>query len=295
MRHLNYHFLSEFGIDQGDDSGRFNSLAEGFEGSFNDYWWGEICRLDDYLNSTFRPHEIFVSDHVPLAKLFVIWPEALPRFDDLCEACLDYLQTRHPDAAVIMAAPLGSPMPSGRMVLTTTDVWVEQDIAWWITNSAREQNISLPGFDQTSERLHGVNLERTLSWLADFDGERVNSEEFWRVIYSFRGLAPMTGDDHRLGRHIADRILQSCGKRKSAGPDPIHVSATLPNHRVIKIECALEACDRELVQRAVEVVHGIDDSWAVRFSTYEQLTLEDSYRGSLLVNRTGEFVIEAGV
>lgn len=293
MDSTNYHFLSEAGFDNGSKVGRFGRLPAAADGDFHQSWWDETCRFEEYINRTFRPEEVFVSDHEAFAKEFVIWPMEKPPFDALCEACVSYLRSNHPDGAVVMASPLDSPMPVGSMTLTPDSVWVEQDVAWWIAQRTRQLQVKLPGFDGAVSRWLEVNLARRLPWLNRRIGKRLPPVGFWEAIYSGDGFAVVGQDGHDLGHYIRRRVVDTPRIRELIHSGDVFVAGQLGKHRITKVECSLACCLPELVESVFALVQGIDGAWAIRFSVFENLTTDDSYCGSLLVSTAGDYLIEA--
>jgi hypothetical protein len=218
MDSTNYHFLSEAGFDNGSKVGRFGRLPAAADGDFHQSWWDETCRFEEYINRTFRPEEVFVSDHEAFAKEFVIWPMEKPPFDALCEACVSYLRSNHPDGAVVMASPLDSPMPVGSMTLTPDSVWVEQDVAWWIAQRTRQLQVKLPGFDGAVSRWLEVNLARRLPWLNRRIGKRLPPVGFWEAIYSGDGFAVVGQDGHDRGAKVVATAFADLGFDVDIGP-----------------------------------------------------------------------------
>lgn len=292
MNSASYHFLSEAGFDHGCEAGRFGRLPVAADGDFNQWWWDETCRFEDYLNRAFQPHEVFVSDHVPLAKRFCIWPAERPPFDDLCQTCVRYLKAHHPDGAVVIASPFDSPMPSGGLVLTPGVIWVEQDVAWWIAHRTRQLQVEFPGFEAAASQWLEVDLARRLPWLNRRIGKRLTPVGFWETVYSGDGFAVVGQDGHDLGHYIRGRVTDSPRIRELIHSGDVFVAGQLGKHRITKIECSLACCLPELVESVFALVQGIDGSWAVRFSIFENLTVDNSYCGSLIVSLAGDYLIE---
>ena len=48
----------------------------------------------------------------------------------------------------------------------------------------------------------------------------------------------------------------------------------------------------KLVENVIRIVNGIDETWSMRFSIYENLVSDDAYLGSSIVNSAGQFTLE---
>lgn len=298
MRKLRYLSLSEFGINHGSEEGRFNTQKNDSELDFNDYWWKEICRFEEFLIKEFPDQQVFVSDHVPCCKSFCISPKENPPLDRLCEVSLVFLEQNHPDASVVVTYPLRSPMPAARIVMTLHCAWVDQDIVVWLLQESRAFGLHLPGLDELRAEVENVDTKQALPWTKDLAGTRLQSPEFWDVVYSNRDVPRIgkTEAEETEGYSLASEIVSRLSRRywvldENESCD-VYTSHSLGKHRIIKVECARSVCDRNFVESVFRIVTGIDGTWAVRFAVYEDLIMDNSYLGGIIVGRDGRFLVE---
>lgn len=299
MRKLRYSLLSEFGIDYNLRRGRFCAIGDDSRGVFSDFWWKETCRFENYLISRFPGHSIFVSDHIPAHRAFTIWPKENPPLDKLCESSVAYLETTQPDSCVVMAHPLGFKLGAGRIVFGPSGAWIDQDIAWWLIKECSKANIVLPGLADLLEKIGAVDVLETLPWLKESRVVRTDSQLFWEQVYSQRGLPRIGKADaeevkgYRIGGEIVSRLSHRYWLLDENESCDVYISGSLPTHRIVKVECARKVCDRDFVEGLIRSVSGIDDTWAVRFSIFDDLTADNSYLGGIVSLPDHKIIVES--
>jgi hypothetical protein len=291
--------LGEHGIDHGMESGRFNKLGADFGPGFNEYWWNEMCRFEKRMACQFPEFaKDFIPGDTPYYKSFTIWPQESLPLHALIGSIQDYLKIEQPDASAVIASPLGLKLASGRIVVTGAGIWIEQDLAFWL--SEKIQPSSAPNVIHLRRDHNAKDIRSALPWLNDVGAIRLGSGQFWSRVYSNSGFVPVAEGGvpelqifemgHEIIRHLSDRY----STMTETGRWDIYISSSLGSHRVIKLECPRSGCDREFVEGVSRVVSGIDETWAVRIMVFEDLLEDDSYCGSLIVKPGNRYVLEAG-
>jgi hypothetical protein len=292
--------LGEHGIDHGLEFGRFNTSGKDYGEGFNEYWWREMRRFEKHMAAQ---HPEFASSFIPgdtpYYKSFTIWPnEALP-VDALVSSIQEYLNREQPDASAVIAAPCGFKLASGRIVVTNSRIWIEQDLAYWLGEKIQRVLISSPvEFPLDPIRR---DVRDALPWLTDVRVVQLGAEKFWAKVYYNDGFVPVAERDipkiqvfemgHEIIKHLSDRYSVTA----EDGSMDIFISSSLGSHRVIKLECTKNCCDEEFVEGVNRIVSGIDETWAVRIMVFEDLLQDDSYCGSLIVKPGDLYLLEAGV
>jgi hypothetical protein len=298
MKRLTYSSISEFGVDYGLQKGRFNTVANDNVEAFSKYWWGEVCRFEKYLIEKFSAESIFVSDHVPDYKSFTVTPAGKLALDQLCEIALAYLEREHPDASLAVAHPFDSVMPSGSLILTVKEAWIEQDINFWVFEKSVINGAVLPGLNDLRNYAVAVDIRKALSWFNNIDATPLGPKEFWSLLYSGEGIGGMGRSEreetkaYSVGGQIVNTLSERYWVLEEDETCDVYISSSLPKHRIIKIECTRARCDQLFVQEILRIVRKIDKSWTVRFAIFEDLVLDNSYLGGIIVKPDNQFIIE---
>jgi hypothetical protein len=296
---FNTYTLSEHGVDQGFTSGKFNDIGEDYDkdDDFNEMWWEEMCRFQDYMTGKLpKWSESFVPGGTPYYRSYLIQETCDPLpLEAICLESLDYLQKLDFRASIVIATPLRFPIASGSIILTNDGIWVEQDLLWWLYMKADASLIRFLGLDNTKAASEAVRLSESLPWTTELVAHYLNPEKFWDNIHQKHGVLPVGTTDkeemrgYKIAREILNRIRQKYMTELDEG---MAVSGSLGKNRTFKIECTREMCNRAFVEKIKDLTFGIDDTWVIRFMVFEQLCLDNSYLGALLIQRDGTYVIE---
>jgi hypothetical protein len=290
--------LSEFGIDSGLQQGRFNGIGAETGDAFNDFWWKQTCHFESHLNKQFPHSSIFVSDHVPDYKSFGIWPERESPVDDIYTTSLRYLEVEQPQASVVFASPLGYPLGAGRIVTNLSGIWMDLDLVWWFIAKCQRSTFELFSLSNVKRKLEGVGLSNSLVWVGDLASTSVEPKKYWEQIYSNEGLLPIGKTERQkekgfdLGYELIRRISQRCCVHDEDELSNVYISRSIASHRIIKVECNKRIFDRDFVEGIARLVAGFDETWALRFSVYEDFIVDDGYLGGLLILPGGKYVSE---
>lgn len=290
--------LSEFGIDYGLRQGRFNGVGAEMGGAFHDFWWKQTCHFEKHLIKQFPHSPVFVSDHVPDYKSFGLWPNRESPLDEIYTASLQYLKAEQPQASVVFASPVGYPLGAGRIVANLCGVWVDQDFAWWFIEKGRRSTFDLFSLSNLRKKLEGIDLRNSLPWISDLAPTSVEPLKYWSRIYSNEGLLQIGKTERQkakgfdLGYELIRRLSQRYCTYEEDELSDVYISSSMSSHRIIKVECNKKVFDRDFVEGIARVVSGFDGTWAIRFSVYEDLLMDDGYLGGVLVLPDGSFVRE---
>jgi hypothetical protein len=292
--------VSEFGVDYGFSHGRFNRLADEEEGDFNDYWWKEMCRFEEAMVKVFPDHkDCFGSGDTPYRREFVVWPEKDLPMTKLFESCLRYLSSLQPEASVCIASPLEFDLGCGRVALNTRQVWIDQDLVFWMLNTATS-GLPNPTREKLFRNSHLVGLCNLHPWLNQLAPVSLDPTSFWKMVYGNQGQLTMEsfigGEAKAYRKHseIVSKLCDKYGILDEKESCEVFLSHSSAGHRVVKVECTLKAFTPDLFEGALKIMRRVDESWALRFAVFENLIEEDCYCGGVMVLPSGEILAETG-
>jgi hypothetical protein len=292
--------FSERGIDRGLSGGRFNALSSMPVLEFERYWRKEIARFEKRIREHFSSEAVFVSDNVPLGKRFGIEVTGPANSEKVFQCLLDYIEAEHPDSSSVIGSVFESPMPSSGLVVSREGCALDQDALAWFLDRAFVEGVRLANLRQLRETFSAVNIAKEVPCLQGRGSISLTPANFWRMIYAGDKCYPMEGENlepatgYELGGEIVSRLYDRLRTLGHVDEDTLFISSALPRHRVLKIECARNILDANLLTEVEDVVIGFHETWGVRFSVFENLLEPNCYLGGVLITPTRNTFLEGG-
>jgi hypothetical protein len=289
--------LSEGGFDHALSEGIYNALADDADLGFESCWWSEIQRFEKAIHGTFSSEAVFVSDNIPAGKRFGIEITGPAKLAEVFRFLFSYLEKNHPDGSVVIGDLFAAPIPAARLLISERGCVIDQDATAWFLHRSRVEGVSCFNTQLLQKSFSTTEISSFIPWLDGKNHISLQPSEFWSVVYSGREFLPMMneqGEDwqsYKFGHSIIRR-LSDCIVELGVEDHEFYLSGSLPNQRVVKIECSRGAFTEELFESVTKLVRKMDRTWSVRFSVFERLDTTDSYLGGVIYTHKGELFSE---